>query len=663
MGTRATDSRARCARCMGGLWLALAVTACGSKSSERAGRTGPQAAEVAAAPAGTQASSPQATANAAMGTSGKIPQAPQSKPPDVVPAESGNTVSPVINPGAKPASGSGVSKPGQYSGYSEILYADYRMTSQYVAVRDGTKLAIDIFRPMQGNAVVEDPLPVVWMHTPYNRRNFTSGLTAAAYPGQALELVKYGYVVAVADFRGLYASYGKNAAYNRGEWVDAARMDAYDITEWLAVQPWSNGKIGMWGCSATGGSQLQAATTAPPSLRAIFPMSCEFDAYSFGVPGAVAPPPGMDTRAPPATTTSQSRDANAVPVDGDDGRSMLSAAIAEHRDNIENAGYVPFRDSVSDALQLPWWTHSSPHTYLETIKASGVAIYVAANWDEAATKYGAFFTFNNVTNPRKMIIGPQTHCAWTAVRRDQGFDIVIEELRFFDHWLKGIENGVMYEPPVTYYTYNAPRGQEWRSAPKWPLPNQQPTRYFLGEQALLITAPTEADAKDTTTVDYSSTRENRASTGLTYVTEPLAQDLEMTGHPVINLWVSSSAPDGDFVATLEDIDPNGAVTSYNMDGRLRASQRGTQPPPYDNLGLPWHRSHAADAQPLSPSEPVELVFDLYPISFIFPAGHRIRLVLTFVDGAATPRLNPAPQVTIHRDATRSSSITLPIIPK
>jgi uncharacterized protein len=100
-----------------------------------------------------------------------------------------------------------------------------------------------------------------------------------------------------------------------------------------------------------------------------------------------------------------------------------------------------------------------------------------------------------------------------------------------------------------------------------------------------------------------------------------------------------------------------------MGGRLRASQRAVTTPPYDNLGLPWHPSREADAQALTPGEPVQLAFDLYPISLVFRAGHRIRLVLTFADPVATPRLSPAPEVTIYRDAMRSSSITLPIIPK
>ena len=166
------------------------------------------------------------------------------------------------------------------------------LRSQYVQVSDGTKLAMDLYRPKDKatGKVIDTRLPVLWMHTPYNRRYSNDKvLTGEGYPGTAAKLVKYGYVVAIVDFRGLYASYGHNVAFNRGEWLTAARRDAYDITEWLAKQPWSNGNIGMWGCSATGGSQLQAATTAPPHLKAIFPMSCEFDAYSFRVPGGMAP--------------------------------------------------------------------------------------------------------------------------------------------------------------------------------------------------------------------------------------------------------------------------------------------------------------------------------------------------------------------------------------
>ncbi len=574
-----------------------------------------------------------------------------------LPADGGAGKAPEFPPGA-------VSKPGEYTGFGEKLYDGFVLSSAYIEVRDGTKLAADFYRPKNSSgAVVEDPLPVVWMHTPYNRRYFTAGtmrgLAGETYPGAAARLVDYGYVVAVVDFRGLYASYGQNAAYNRGEWLDAAKMDAYDVTEWLAKQPWSSGKIGMWGCSATGGSQMQATTTAPPSLKAVFPMSCEFDAYPFGVPGGMAPAQG-DTRAPPMTVGPATRDAIAEPVDGEMGRSLLQEAIASHGPDRDNPGYVPFRDSTATNIPEQWWIKSSPHTYLEQINASGIAFYVAANWDEAGTKYGAFFTFNNVKNPAKLIVGPAGHCAWFTVETMTGFDIAVEERRFFDHFLKGIENGVMHEPKVYFYTYNAPEGKAWQAAESWPLPNEKRVPYYFGDKTLGTAAPTSADAADERAVDYSSNAMNAATTGLVYETAALERAVQVTGHPVVELWLSSSATDSDVVAYLQNVAPDGSTTSYNMHGRLRASQRKEEMPPYENLGLPWHPFREADAQPLTPNEPVKLRFDMLPISMVFQAGHKIRLVVTFAD-TATPRLTPVPTVKVYRDAMRASSVTLPII--
>jgi putative CocE/NonD family hydrolase len=559
-----------------------------------------------------------------------------------------------------------ISSPGEYAGYSDAIYADeYEITSQYVRVSDGTRLAMDIYRPKDKTTgeVIDTPLPVLWMHTPYNRRysNNNGALTVDSYPGTAGRLVKYGYVVATVDFRGLFASYGHNEAYNRGEWITAARGDAYDITEWLAQQPWSNGNIGMWGCSATGGSQMQAATTAPPHLKAIFPMSCEFDVYPFRVTGGISPAKG----APAKVMSSQaSRDQAAAPVDADIDKSQLKEAIAEHAGTVESPGYAPYRDSIAEALtdptSQPWWIKSSPHTYLEKINSSETAMYLAANWDEGPTKHGAFFTFNNVTNPAKLIVGPAGHCGWMNVESQTGFDITVEERRFFDYWLKGIDNGIMNEDPVYYYTYNAPAGSEWRSAEKWPLPEEKRIRYYLGEGSLSTAEPEESNQKDEISVSYDVRPDTMATKGLVYETAPLNADVQVTGHPAVKLWVSSTATDGDFIATIQDVAPDGTATSYNIQGQLRASLRKLQDAPYDNLGLPWHGFYQADAAPLSPGKPAELEFEILPISMIFQAGHRIRLVITFAS-RATPRLEPAPEITVYRDSTRGSYLTLPII--
>jgi putative CocE/NonD family hydrolase len=558
-----------------------------------------------------------------------------------------------------------VSSPGQYQGFGDKLYAGYAISSQYVAMRDGVKLAVDLYRPQdQSGKTVDTPLPVLVMHTPYNRRYFPAGGTGdgtsgESYPGFAARLVPYGYVVAISDFRGVYASYGTNQGYNRGEWVDDARLDSYDLIEWLAAQPFSTGNVGMWGCSATGGSQMQAITTAPPHLKAIFPMSCEFDVYPFGVPGGMSPPNGMDTKAPPSGGSAATRDFTAVSVDGDLAGTQLSAAVAQHASGIENPGYVPFRDSQAENIPVQWWIKTSPSTYLDMINASGIPLYAAANWDEAATKYGAFFTVNNVTNPTKLIVGPSTHCAWAMVESMIGFDISVEEHRFFDYWLKGIENRVMYEDKVYYFTYNEASGHEWRSAPAWPLPNEKRTLYYLGPKTLSTSAPSDAAAKDEARVDYSATATSLAG-GTAYDTAALSDDVRVTGHPVVELWVASTATDGDFVATLLDVAPDGSTTTYNMQGRLRASLRKETTAPYNNLGLPYHPMNQADAQPLTPGEPTLLRFDLYPMSVRFKSGHRIRIVLTFAD-TSTPQLTPIPTVSIYRDVAHPSTLTLPIV--
>ena len=555
-----------------------------------------------------------------------------------------------------------VSLPSAYSGYSEAKYDDYAMESRYVEMRDGTKIAIDIFRPTKNGVIADEKLPVLWMHTPYHRRNYRNGLTGENYPGKALKLSKYGYIVAIADYRGLFASYGKNAGYNRGEWQDWARYDAYDITEWLAKQSWSTGKIGMWGCSATGGSQMQALTVAPPSLKAVFPMSCEWDVYQFANYGGMSPPKGEPTRLMRGGNR-EARDRMAVPVDGDDNNMQLNAAISEHEHNIETAGYTPFRDSIAENFDNQWWLQSSPHTYKDTIESSGIAFYSAANLDEEGPGYGPYFTFNNLSNPRKIVIGPATHCDWTTVEKDTGFDILVEELRFYDYWLKGIDNGVMDQDPVTYYTYNLETTDigipGWHTAKSWPLPNQKLTTFNLNE-GYLTTSDIEKGST-AVTVDYDVNNENFWEKGLQFTTAPLQSDTRITGHPVLKLWLSSTYTDADVVARIDDIAPDGTATYRTVEGRLRASMRELTDAPYNNLGLPYHPFTEASAQPLTPGVPAELEFDFYVISNVFKQGHQIRLTLNFADQRATAKVDPAPDITIYYGGDMQSSLTLPVI--
>ena len=137
----------------------------------------------------------------------------------------------------------------------------------------------------------------------------------------------------------------------------------------------------------------------------------------------------------------------------------------------------------------------------------------------------------------------------------------------------------------------------------------------------------------------------------------------MTGHPIVHLWVSSTAEDGDFFVYLEEVDGQG-VSHYITEGTLRASHRAVSEAPFAYLGLPYHRSFQEDVAPL-PQEPVELVLDLHPTSNLFDAGHRIRVTVTCADhdNALTPVLEPAPTVTIYRNTDYPSRIVLPVIPE
>lgn len=575
-----------------------------------------------------------------------------------------------------------ISRPGKYSGYSEVLYDGYELSSQYVTVRDGTKLAVDVFRPTLDGEITDTPLPVLWMHTPYSRRYYPSSqtyhLAGNLYPGAALLLVKYGYVVAVVDQRGFYASFG--TTYSGDNW------DAYDITEWFADQPWCDGKVGMWGCSATGGSQISAANLMPPSLKAIFPMSCGFSHNR-----EESLPPYFPTQPPAEAVPGDipADDAFAVPVDEDIDESMLDAAKEEHRFNYLGRARTPIS--------------------LDQLEASGVAMYNAANWvDIMPFPRDTFFRSFNLANASKTLMGPGAHCIWCTDYSPKPFpltfDIVSEEHRFFDYWLKGIENGLMEEPPVYYFTYNAAPGEDWRFAWQWPLPNTRPTNFYLGagpsgegygvNDGTLVTARPERKGADVYTTDYDIPTENitddyglrwitqplAAERGLTYITPPLDTDLEVTGHPVVHLWISSTAEDGDFIVDIEDIAEDGTAESIikasgspsfgiiapgrplpdGING-IRASYRATEKPPFDNFGLPWHPNTEDSLLPLTPGEPAELAFDLRPVSHVFKAGHRIRMSITMVCGDATPRLDPAPVVNVYRNRKYPSRIVLPVV--
>jgi putative CocE/NonD family hydrolase len=557
--------------------------------------------------------------------------------------------------------------------------------SRYITVRDGTRLAADIIRPVRNGAVETEPLPVIWMLHRYLRASLVLGKlkTVVDELPWLRTLLANNYIIVAVDARGSGASFGTD----RGIQAPAAVADTYDVTEWLAAQPWSDGNIGMVGRSYMGQAQFIAASTRPPHLRAIFPEMAAFDSYADIVGGGIPRVGFLPAVALLMTLIDQGH--GAVPVDDDPDGKLLAEAVKDHQQNtygIAAGTSLPFRDSqIDDSGELPWIV-GSPHALLSEINRSNIPIYHLAGWYDLLDG-DALLWYANVDNPQKILIGPWYHD--DSLSSYDGS----EHLRWFDHWLKGIDNGVMTGPPITYLTIGAPAGQEWRTTQDWPLPNTQPTPFYLraGPTGTIKSAydgllgpqpPMEPLAWDAYKVDYDVTS-GQASRwafpsspgqprkgditaldrmGLTYTSEPLTSDTEITGYPVVHLWITATATDGDFFAFLQVVDDTGTSRPIS-DGALRASHRALAKPPYENFGLPYHSDSQADVAPLPPT-PTELVFSLTSTSFLVKAGHRVRLTITGADkgSAQTPELSPAPTINVLRSVDYASYVTLPIIP-
>jgi putative CocE/NonD family hydrolase len=235
--------------------------------------------------------------------------------------------------------------------------------------------------------------------------------------------------------------------------------------------------------------------------------------------------------------------------------------------------------------------------------------------------------------------------------------------------------------PVTgkelhYFTYGA---EEWRTTSVWPIPGTEHVDlYFSADNVLSSTAPTGELGDDVYSVDFTATTGGQTRWGggvnypdrrqedlklLTYTTEPLAEDTEITGYPVVTLHVSSTHTDGGFFVYLEDVDPTGRVT-YLTEGELRGIHRRVPAEnPLVELGIPYHSFKEADASPLIPGEIAELSFGLLPISVLVRAGHRIRVAIAGHDAGWFARVpeEGVPEVTVMRNQTYPSKISLPVV--
>jgi uncharacterized protein len=234
--------------------------------------------------------------------------------------------------------------------------------------------------------------------------------------------------------------------------------------------------------------------------------------------------------------------------------------------------------------------------------------------------------------------------------------------------------------------------EAWQTASRWPLKQQKTDSFYFGkgktvgiasvnDGLLKAKLPADSDALDAYTVDYTTTTGKKSrwvavmeahqypdmspndKKSLTYTTSPLDADVEITGHPVMNLWLKTEAPDLDVFAYIEEVDQSGKST-YITEGGLRASHRKPGRAPFNNFSLPFHTHFKSDLMPIPARKPIELVFSLLPTSYAFPKGNRIRVTIAFADADnfETPAINPAPKLELLINANHPSFIQLPIVP-
>jgi uncharacterized protein len=538
--------------------------------------------------------------------------------------------------------------------------------SLYVPVRDGTRLAMNVYRAARDGVPAATPQPVVFAFTPYRARfrdaNGRLNELAQFGSGGHTSLLEHGYVLAVADIRGKGASYGAR----RGFQDRTEAQDGRDLVQWLAAQPWSNGRVGMFGCSYLGGTTVHVATTAPPALRAIFTGATDLDKFAFVRNGGITAQ--FNTR----PDEPLSDDLMSLPLDEDADGALLRTAVAEHARNTPMAALwygMPFRDSVSSLTGNRFWEEAGPYTYLDALKKSGIATYYWGNWEDEPTAQ-VILAAQNLGS--RLLLGPGSHCV-----PPPGMDFAAEVRGYFDQHLKNEsgKNPAAAPARVKWWLEGAAKGQEWQQSAQPPGSGLKPERWMLAPGAkgadghLQARKAARGEAPFRVNYDMGSGEyfafwvDSQHGKGASFTSEPLDRERLLTGFPVVQLAITSDRPEPLVFAYLERVAPDGSarVLAY---GRLAAAYRKESTAPYDTLGLPWQAGLTADFAPLRSGQTAKLRFALTPVAQVVPAGSRFRVVVTGADprqrNLQQVRLDPAPLISVLTGTSEGSWVDLPL---
>lgn len=506
-----------------------------------------------------------------------------------------------------------------------------------VRLRDGTRLYIDVYRPVQAR---DCPAVIGW--GPYGKQYGVLNIDGFRHPTrmdvpagreEGLNLfeglnpsywVSHGYAIVQPDPRGVFSSEGDVSM-----WSPTEARDEYDLIEWLATQAWSNGKVGLAGNSYLAISQWFVAALKPPHLAAIAPWEGASHIYRDtacrgGIPETVFSPFIVDL----------------LPTDG----------------RVEHMGAA----LAADPRLTAYWEDKAAK-----LSQIDVPAYITASWTNLIHTAGTIRGFREIGSAHKWLRVHNTH-EWADLYEPDN----VEDLRrFFDRFLKGLDNGWEATPPVRL-TVLDPGHDDWRYRPEagFPLARQQLVPFYLAPAGALVAQPVATEAA----VSYDSANADGLKFRITF-----DRLTEITGHAKARLWVEAPDHDDmDVFVTLRKLDAQGQVLRAQVvtgnlhegpNGRLRVSMRRLDEA-RSTPELPWHAFDTV--QKLAPGEIVPVEIDIWPMSMRWHAGETLELVVNGVDVLQRPEapflpgqptLNQGRHV-LHLGGRHDAHLLLPLIP-
>jgi putative CocE/NonD family hydrolase len=515
-----------------------------------------------------------------------------------------------------------------------------------VPTRDGTRLAADLYLP---RPAVErgEPVDVVLEYIPYRKDEIAPGTRFYEYFPQQ------GYAVARVDIRGT----GSSPGVSRDEYLLQEQLDGADAVEWLGAQPWCAGHVNMMGISYGGFTALQVATHQPAHLTSVIPMCFTDDRYTDDCHFRG----GLMRKYYDVTSYGNMMAAwNALPPYpewSDD----WAALWQEHLDGNEPYLLEWFRHQ----LDSEYWRNGSVGAISDRIRCPA---FLIGGWQDGYPN-PPLRLFEKLQVPKKVLVGPWDHRPPDAGIPGPRIDHLHEVVRWLDHWCKGLENGVMEEPPVVVFMQEGEhpvsdrlesRGA-FRAESQWPVPGASRHVLYLQDGGRLGPVP-GSDGCDELVYDptvgvtgglwsagipFGLPADQRPDevASLTYTSQPLSDDLHVLGQPHAELPVDSSASVIGFCVSLSDVLPDG-TSALVCKGMLNVTRRESSREP----------------SALAPGERAILGVDLDATGWVFRRGHRIRVAIANADW---PNVWPTPQPAtsrVHRGAGSPAAIALPILP-